>query len=83
MSPPPSPLGTVTATIDMTYVRCSSGLCRIGLIAKEGQRPTPFRVYTNNYKLSPTYPAKFVVPSRLMMRLKRLQNTEAKLGYQR
>ena len=66
MSPPPSPLGTVTATIDMTYMYDAvQDYRRIGLIAKEGQRPTPFRVYTNNYKLSPTYPAKFVVPSKI------------------
>ena len=52
MSPPPSPLGTVTATIDMTYMYDAvQDYRRIGLIAKEGQRPTPFRVYTNNYKL--------------------------------
>ena len=38
---------------------------RIGLIAKDGQRPTAFRIFTNNYKLSPTYPSKFVVPSKV------------------
>ena len=38
---------------------------RIGLIAKDGQRPTAYRIFTNNYKLSPTYPSKFVVPSKV------------------
>eukprot|EP00943_MAST-04B_sp_MAST-4B-sp1_P009545 g9545.t1 len=57
---------TIFIKIDMKYrYNAVDDYRRIGLIAKEGQRPTPFRVYTNNYKLSPTYPAKFVVPSKI------------------
>ena len=63
-----SPTNTCSdnVSVDMKYpYDAVDDYRRIGLIAKDGQRPTAYRIFTNNYKLSPTYPSKFVVPSKV------------------